>query len=152
MVARIGASVVKAIPGIDERLTSVAAQIRDTIEIDELHIDHRKIIVVDGRIAYCGGANIGAQYMFHVPFDPGRGETLVRAELREGDIVHLVEPEYHGDPASDSGCLAFYTFGWSLLDEVRDAGFADVRVACGWAPAHGYLGGQLTLLAHRNAA
>jgi SAM-dependent methyltransferase len=94
----------------------------------------------------------GGMLVLTVPFDTGRDETLVRARLRDGAVEHLVEPEYHGDPASDSGCLAFYTFGWSLLDEVRDAGFADVRVACGWAPAYGYLGGQQTLLARRAAA
>ncbi len=52
------------------RLRSLAAQIRDTIAIDDLHVDHRKIIVLDRRIAWCGGANIGAQYLYHEPFDP----------------------------------------------------------------------------------
>ena len=94
----------------------------------------------------------GGTLVLTVPFDTGRDETLVRARVNGGEVEHLVEPEYHGDPASDSGCLAFYTFGWSLLDEVRAASFADVRVACGWAPAYGYLGGQLTLLARRGAA
>jgi cardiolipin synthase len=56
----------------DARLRSIAAQIRDTIAVDDLHIDHRKIVVVDGCIGYCGGANVGAQYLFHVPFEPGR--------------------------------------------------------------------------------
>ena len=54
----------------DARLRSVAAQIRDTIAVDDMHIDHRKLVIIDGRIGYCGGANIGAQYMFHEPFDP----------------------------------------------------------------------------------
>ena len=36
----------------------------DGISIDDLHVDHRKIVVIDGRIAYCGGANVGAQYLF----------------------------------------------------------------------------------------
>jgi cardiolipin synthase len=60
----------RIIPGNDTRLSNIAAQIRDTISIDDLHIDHRKVIVIDGRVAYCGGANIGAQYLFHTPFDP----------------------------------------------------------------------------------
>jgi len=58
--------------GVEPRLRSIAAQIRDTIAIDDLHVDHRKIIVIDGRIGYCGGANIGVQYMYHEPFDPQR--------------------------------------------------------------------------------
>ena len=66
----------------DPRLRSLAAQIRDTIAVDDLHVDHRKIIVIDGRIAYCGGANIGAQYLFHEPFDP-REEAHAEAEERK---------------------------------------------------------------------
>jgi cardiolipin synthase len=57
-------------PHVDERLRSVAAQIRGAISVDDLHIDHRKIIVIDRRVAYTGGANIGAQYLNHAPFDP----------------------------------------------------------------------------------
>jgi cardiolipin synthase len=58
------------VPGLDDRLRSLAAQIRGGIDVDELHVDHRKIIVIDGRIGYVGGANIGAQYMSHDAFDP----------------------------------------------------------------------------------
>lgn len=54
----------------DARLKSIAAQIREAIAVDDMHVDHRKIVVIDGRIGYCGGANVGAQYMFHLPFDP----------------------------------------------------------------------------------
>lgn len=71
------------------RLRSLAAQIRDTIAIDDLHVDHRKIIVIDGRVAYCGGANIGAQYFFHEQFDPGKDS---RAEAEERKKRGLPEP------------------------------------------------------------
>jgi cardiolipin synthase len=76
------------IAGLDPRLESLSAQIADSIDIDDLHIDHRKIVVIDGRVAYCGGANIGAQYMHHVPFDPHKdarqeGEERQRAGLNE---------------------------------------------------------------------
>ncbi len=78
----------KVIPGAHPRLVSVAAQIRDTIAIDELHIDHRKLVLIDDRIAYCGGANIGAQYLYRVPFDPAldarqEGEQRRQAGLPE---------------------------------------------------------------------
>jgi phosphatidylserine/phosphatidylglycerophosphate/cardiolipin synthase-like enzyme len=66
----------------DKRLTSIAAQIRDTISIDDLHIDHRKVIVVDGQVGYCGGANIGAQYLFCSPFDPGQEAQAEGAALK----------------------------------------------------------------------
>jgi cardiolipin synthase len=72
----------------DPRLRSLGAQIRDTIAIDDLHVDHRKIVVIDRRVAYCGGANIGAQYLYHLPFDPRRdardeGEERKRRRLPE---------------------------------------------------------------------
>jgi phosphatidylserine/phosphatidylglycerophosphate/cardiolipin synthase-like enzyme len=62
----------------DRRLASLAAQIRDSIEVDVLHVDHRKLVVIDGRVAYVGGVNIGAQYLFHVPFDPVLTGTRTR--------------------------------------------------------------------------
>lgn len=69
----------------DPRLRSLAAQIREAIAIDDLHVDHRKLILIDGRVGYCGGANIGVQYMYHEPFDPkqdAHGEA--EARKREG--------------------------------------------------------------------
>ncbi len=57
------------LPGASPHLIAIAAQIREGIAVDDLHVDHRKLIVIDGRVAYTGGANVGAQYMFHVPFD-----------------------------------------------------------------------------------
>ena len=74
--------------GLSPRFESLAAQVREGISVDEMHIDHRKIVVVDGHIGYCGGANIGAQYMHHVPFDPTRdaheeGQARQKANLPE---------------------------------------------------------------------
>src|ERR1700712_5067746 len=42
------------VPSVDPRLGSIASQIKETIAIDDLHIDHRKIVVIDGRVGYCG--------------------------------------------------------------------------------------------------
>jgi cardiolipin synthase len=58
------------IPEVSPRLRSIASQIKETISLSELHVDHRKLITIDGCIGYCGGANLGAQYLYHVPFDP----------------------------------------------------------------------------------
>lgn len=77
------------VPSADARLRSIGAQIRSAIAIDELHIDHRKIVIIDGRITWCGGANIGAQYLFHVPFDP---EKDAREEGLERKLAQLPEP------------------------------------------------------------
>ena len=105
----------------DGRLRSIAAQIRDTIAIDDLHVDHRKIIVIDGRVAYCGGANIGAQYLYHEPFDP-LVDARVEAERRkrqklpepwwkwhdsltrfEGDVVREIDAHFRDRWILDGG-------------------------------------------------
>jgi cardiolipin synthase A/B len=54
-------------------LPTIAGEIKETVVVDAFHVDHRKIVTVDGRIAYCGSANFGAQYQYHRPFDPTKG-------------------------------------------------------------------------------
>jgi cardiolipin synthase len=65
-----------------DRLRSIASQIRGTIDIDAMHVDHRKVVVIDGAVAYCGGANIGAQYLYRQPFDPAKDARVEGDELR----------------------------------------------------------------------
>jgi cardiolipin synthase len=73
----------------DARLHSVAQQIRGAIAVDDMHIDHRKVVIVDGHVGWCGGANIGAQYLFHLPFDPKKD---AREEGLERKLARLREP------------------------------------------------------------
>jgi cardiolipin synthase len=105
----------------DPRLVSIAAQIRETVAIDDLHIDHRKLIVIDERIAYCGGANLGAQYLFHAAFDPAQeahaeGEALKKQghpepwwkwhdslTRFEGPIVHAIDQHFRERWILDGG-------------------------------------------------
>src|SRR5512140_2954271 len=54
----------------EPELDALAAEIRKTVKVDALHVDHQKIVTIDGRVAYCGSANFGAQYQSRVPFDP----------------------------------------------------------------------------------
>lgn len=97
------------------------------------------------RILRPGGAAI-----FSAPFGVLEEHTLVRATIdAQGTITHLLEPDYHGDPASGSGCLCFYNFGWDLLDEIRAAGFSSAEYLDVWEPAYGYLGGFAVFVARR---
>jgi cardiolipin synthase A/B len=70
----------------DPRLRSMAAQVRSGISIDDMHVDHRKLVVIDGRVGWCGGANVGAQYMFHVPFDPTKDAKTEGAERKAAGL------------------------------------------------------------------
>ena len=77
--------------------------------------------------------------------------TRVRARLREGQVEHLCEPEFHGDPLG-GGVLCWYHFGWDVLDAARAAGFASARMAMPCDPGHGLPYGLWTLLAFASEA
>ncbi len=55
----------------DPALDALGREIRGAVDVDALHIDHRKLITIDGRVSYCGSANFGAQYLYHRAFHPG---------------------------------------------------------------------------------
>lgn len=83
----------------------------------------------------------GGALLLTVPFLDEEQATIVRARVgAAGGIEHLLEPEFHGDPTSDDGCLCFYNFGWDLLDELRGIGFRDVGIVHSWAPGFGFMG------------
>jgi 2-polyprenyl-3-methyl-5-hydroxy-6-metoxy-1,4-benzoquinol methylase len=84
----------------------------------------------------------GGTLLLSAPFDLEAAQTVVRARIAaDGGIEHLLEPQYHGDPiAPGAGVLCFQVFGWSLLDDLRAAGFEDVRLILVWSLERGYLG------------
>ena len=92
----------------------------------------------------------GGWLVLTTPFLEHARQTLVRARVRpDGSIEHLLEPEYHGDPINDAGCLCYYHFGWDLLDRLREAGFTDVNGVYYWAMKLAYLGNQFLILARK---
>lgn len=65
--------------------------------------------------------------VFSVPLT-SEEETVERAILKDGALVHLLPPEYHGDRIRGQGrVLAYRNYGLDLVDRVRAAGFRDVR-------------------------
>jgi hypothetical protein len=82
-----------------------------------------------------------------VPFDTRSYENTKRAEIDpSGSIHHLLPPEYHGDPVNpEEGILCFQTFGWKMLDELREVGFRDVGAIFYWSFYHGFLGSDQML-------
>lgn len=63
----------------------------------------------------------GGLLIFTVPYDPGRAETLIRVEVREGVERFLEPPEYHGGGGRG---LAYRTYGRDLPDRPRQIGFS----------------------------
>ena len=71
----------------------------------------------------------GGVLLSSIPFSDSRDTTIVRARLNEdGTIEHLLPPEIHGNPVDASGSLAFYSYGWDVLDMLRQTGFNDAAV------------------------
>jgi SAM-dependent methyltransferase len=70
----------------------------------------------------------GGQAIFTVPLDL-TGPTVERAELRDGQIVHHLPPEYHDDHLRGTGrVLAFRTYGTDITQRLERAGFREARI------------------------
>jgi hypothetical protein len=91
----------------------------------------------------------GGQVIISVPFN-FQQETTVRAIIGPGgEIEHLEEPCYHGDPLSPDGVLSFYDFGMDLLDEMRTAGFHQSFMLCYRSAQWGYLANNVVFVARK---
>ncbi len=78
--------------------------------------------------------------MWSVPFIPSNAKTTIRAKLVEGEINHILPPEYHGDPLSPDGVLCFQHFGWDMLTDIKKAGFKSAHAISYQSSEFGYLG------------
>lgn len=93
----------------------------------------------------------GGDLILTVPFLDASQDSLRRAEIdADGEISHLVEPEYHGDPVSSEGVLAFHSFGWDLLDTLRDCGFESAQWCLPWKPSQAIFSSLWTLHARKS--
>jgi ubiquinone/menaquinone biosynthesis C-methylase UbiE len=91
----------------------------------------------------------GGQLVLSVPFSSQK-ETNVRARIdKAGNIEHLVEPCYHGDPLSDQGVLSYYDFGMDLLDEMRGVGFEECFLLCFRSEKWGYPNENVVFIARK---
>ena len=87
-------------------------------EVFEHVPDDRRAFLEVHRVLRPGGALVFTVPLMEV------AATLERARLEAGAIVHLTEPEYHGDRLRGHGrVLAFRTYGLDILDRLRAAGF-----------------------------
>ena len=69
----------------------------------------------------------GGRFVFTVPFC-GLATTIERVAMRDGELVHLLEPEYHGDPyARARSALCMRNYGDDILARITVAGFSDAR-------------------------
>ena len=53
----------------------------------------------------------------------------MRARIEDGALVHVMEPEYHGNPIKpDEGSLVFQVPAWDVLNLSRDVGFSHAEI------------------------
>lgn len=64
----------------------------------------------------------GGRYVFTVPRAAQASTSVRRAELVDGEVVHLEEPQYHNSPEGEPA-LVFTGFGRDILDLLEDVGF-----------------------------
>jgi SAM-dependent methyltransferase len=95
----------------------------------------------------------GGRLLFTAPTVLNQRETIVRATLRSnGEIVHFMEPEYHGGNRRDAskGTLCFRYFGWDVLPQLEELGFSNAEMWLYWSRDLGYMGGtQIALTAFK---
>jgi Methyltransferase domain len=97
--------------------------------------------------------NSTGRMIFTVPFIKNYADNSIRAKVVDdnGNIIHIQQPQYHGDPVNEGGILCFQDFGWQMLDELRALGFQDAAALIYWSDCFGYFGGtQIAFIAIKN--
>lgn len=97
------------------------------------------------RVLRPGGWHFGT-----IPFLFFEDVGEVRATLDDsGQIVHHMEPQFHGDPMNEGGVLVFELPGWDLIARARASGFRDAFMRFMISARHGvlseHIGGVLIL-------
>lgn len=63
--------------------------------LDHFHVNHRKIIIIDGKVAYTGGVNFGREYVYGYP-----NKNLLWYDLMmriEGDVINNLQFTFLSD-------------------------------------------------------
>ncbi|MCH7666391.1 MAG: glycosyltransferase [Acidobacteria bacterium] len=81
----------------------------------------------------------GGELFLSVPFFRLNARNHQRARLEHDEIIHIDEPQYHGNPLSPEGSLVFTDFGWELVEQIRSAGLSCSAFAY-WSRELGHLG------------
>jgi len=83
--------------------------------------------------------NRNGTFVFSVPFCLESEKNIERAKIKNGAIVNLLPPEYHGDPVTQKGCLCFYHFGWEILENLKKIGYKESSALLYQSSNFGYL-------------
>ncbi len=79
------------------------------------------------------------------PFVFNRETGTIKAKLKDGQISHLTEAEYHGNPMKpDEGSLVFEIPGWDLVNRAINTGFEDAYLVIISSPQNGIVGKDIS--------
>lgn len=93
----------------------------------------------------------GGKLVFSVPFVSSSAKNILRARVYgNGEVEHLLPPEFHADMLHQAGCLCFHHFGWEMLGILRKIGFAQAYACLFHSRDFVYLGDpQLLFVAEK---
>jgi len=80
----------------------------------------------------------GGRFYFTAPFNPHTQDHLIRAKIEDGELIHILEPEMHGDPVTGEGILCFQHFGWEIVKDLNAAGFRSIEALLFDGAEYGY--------------
>ena len=107
-----------------------------TNEVIEHVPDIDRALVEVARVLKPGGWHVGT-----FPFRYLDNASDLRTKIVDGQVVHLREPEWHGNPVDPSGgSLVFETPGWDIVDRALSAGFSEAHMRWIMSERHGILG------------
>jgi len=66
-------------------------------------------------------------------------QNIVRAEARIGKTIKYLPFEWTGDPKNTDSILAYYDFGFELVEKMKRAGFSNYISVVYYAPGLGLL-------------
>jgi SAM-dependent methyltransferase len=87
------------------------------------------------------------QLIATLPFRYGEVSTEIRAQIKNGEIIHQLEPEYRDNPLDmDEKKLIFFIPGWNILDAAGEAGFSSAEIIAISSRTHGILGAEIATI------
>ena len=134
-----GGAIVNGIRHEDVEQLSFKDETIDLIVSNDVfeHIPHPKT----GFKECCRVLKKGGVMLATIPFDIEKNQTIARAEIINDQLIHHMNPQFHGNPILAEGSLVFTDFGWDLLVLAREIGFSDSMVQIYRSINFGHLGG-----------